>query len=158
MAGRKLLRTAIGLAAFLSLPLVARGASGIDPSFGSGGIVRTQLGRDSIAWAVRVQPDGKPVIGGFASVVTNNLLGHAWTVARYTQAGALDLSFDGDGVAVTSFSSERVPDDSVQDVASSLTARSSQPERLWSEAPSTLRLLDTTPTEAWTRRSGPAAR
>jgi uncharacterized delta-60 repeat protein len=117
MAARRLLRTTIGLAAFLSLPLVARAAGGIDPTFGSRGIVRTQLGRDSIAWAVRVQPDGKPVIGGFGSVVASGVLGHAWTVARYTQAGALDTSFDGDGLAVTSFSSRPVPSDSVQDVA-----------------------------------------
>jgi uncharacterized delta-60 repeat protein len=115
---RRLRLTAIGVAAFFLLPLVARGAGGLDATFGSRGLVTTELGRDSIAWSVLVQPDGKPVIGGFSSTIgPGGELGHSLMVARYTQAGQLDPSFDGDGVAVTTFSSRPTPYDIASDVA-----------------------------------------
>jgi uncharacterized delta-60 repeat protein len=65
----------------------------LDPSFGRGGIVTTDLGtqRDT-ATALAIQPDGKIVAVG--STETNIAL------ARYNPDGTLDLTFDGDGKVV----------------------------------------------------------
>jgi uncharacterized delta-60 repeat protein len=81
---------------------------GLDPTFGSGGIVITTFGdpleipyTEDRAYGVLIQPDGKIVAGGFCllpvpNVGTNYLI----CVARYNGDGTLDTSFGGDGKAV----------------------------------------------------------
>jgi uncharacterized delta-60 repeat protein len=71
---------------------------GLDPSFGTGGIVTTAIGEaDSGAWALVRQEDGKLVAAGFA------VEGGSLTVAlvRYRQDGSLDTSFGGGGIVTT---------------------------------------------------------
>ena len=68
-------------------------AGRLDPSFGAGGTVVTDLGGDDAAEAVVVHSDGKVVVAG----QRNGDLG----LVRYTSTGALDPSFDGDGIVVT---------------------------------------------------------
>jgi uncharacterized delta-60 repeat protein len=84
----------------------------LDSSFGSGGIVTTQvaaLGRQ-IAIAVLVQPsDGKIIAVGTArSSATNNMLPpnwQDWALARYNPDGSLDTSFGSGGIVLTSMNS-----------------------------------------------------
>ena len=69
---------------------------GIDSSFGTGGIVRTDLGisRGDYSNAVAVQPDGKIVVVGDAATIGGL---SDFAAVRYETNGSLDTTFDGDG-------------------------------------------------------------
>jgi uncharacterized delta-60 repeat protein len=77
----------------------------LDPGFGDGGIVRTDLtgesGADS-ATAVATQPDGKIVVAGDALSFGRRSFTQDVGVARYLSSGALDSSFGRGGIVVTS--------------------------------------------------------
>ena len=74
-------------------------------SFGSGGIVRTDIRGDADqAEAVAVQPDGKIVVGGLAAKVAGSLSDFA--LARYNADGSLDTSFGSGGIVTTDFGGE----------------------------------------------------
>jgi uncharacterized delta-60 repeat protein len=66
----------------------------LDASFGSGGVVLTEL--EGEALGVALQTDGHIVVAGtsFFSAPSNV------TLVRHEPDGSLDLSFDGDGIAV----------------------------------------------------------
>jgi uncharacterized delta-60 repeat protein len=65
----------------------------LDPTFGSGGRVTTDLGADSSVWAVALQPDGKILAAG---------TGHGgFALARYDTDGSLDTSFGSGGTVET---------------------------------------------------------
>jgi uncharacterized delta-60 repeat protein len=68
----------------------------LDPTFGSGGKVRTSFGQSSQIEALALQPDDKIVAAGYDFVRT----GEDFTLARYNSNGSLDSSF-GDGGRVT---------------------------------------------------------
>jgi uncharacterized delta-60 repeat protein len=69
----------------------------LDPTFGSGGVVRTSLGTgQDVANAVAVQPDGKIVAAGYKRV--GGLFDFA--VVRYNLNGTQDASFGNLGVVV----------------------------------------------------------
>lgn len=82
-----------------------------DPSFGTGGRITTDFaaGEDSGA-AIAVQPDGRIVVAGDANTGTAADPNPDFAVARYLPNGALDVSFDGDGRATTSFDNLNLPD------------------------------------------------
>lgn len=70
----------------------------LDASFGSGGIVKTDIagsGRD-LGYAVNVLTTGKILVGGMANDEDFALL-------RYNPDGTLDTTFDGDGIVTTDF-------------------------------------------------------
>lgn len=69
----------------------------LDNTFGTNGIVTTNLSSSDIAREIAVQPDGKIIVGGSSEINGNK----DFTVARYNSNGTLDTTFDGDGVAVT---------------------------------------------------------
>jgi uncharacterized delta-60 repeat protein len=70
----------------------------LDTSFDGDGKVTSNLGGNDIGRSVVIQSDGKiVVVGGFSN---NN-----FALARYTTAGVLDTSFDGDGMVTTDFGS-----------------------------------------------------
>jgi uncharacterized delta-60 repeat protein len=71
----------------------------LDPNFGAAGVVTTSVGDFDAAYAVEVQTDGKIVVAGIAD-------GGELMVARYSDAGALDTSFSGDGVFTTTLCEE----------------------------------------------------
>lgn len=76
---------------------------GLDTGFsGNGWLVLDALGlaRQDFANGLVVQPDGKPVVAGYADVETGNF---DFFAARFTLAGALDASFSGDGVVPVAF-------------------------------------------------------
>lgn len=67
----------------------------LDATFGSGGLVTTDVGTGSdTAQDAVLQTDRKIVVAGSS--------GGKFALTRYTTAGALDSSFDGDGIATTS--------------------------------------------------------
>lgn len=73
----------------------------LDPSFGTGGKVVTALGSDSdTAYALLIQPDGKIVVGGDSNRGSSSS-GLDFALVRYTAAGALDPTFDTDGIVLT---------------------------------------------------------
>jgi uncharacterized delta-60 repeat protein len=65
-----------------------------DPTFGSGGRVQSDYaGQFDIANAVAIQPDGKIIAAGFATIG----LDQVFAIARYLPDGSLDPTFDSDG-------------------------------------------------------------
>lgn len=68
-------------------------AGRLDPTFGAGGTVVTDLGGDDAADALVVQRDGKVVVAGHR--------GPDLALARYSLDGRLDPSFGRDGIVVT---------------------------------------------------------
>jgi len=79
----------------------------LDPSFGTGGIVTTSIGRNDDAKSVVIQSDGKIVVAGTSD--------SDFAVVRYTSSGALDNSFDTDGKVTTDIGSST--NDSANSVA-----------------------------------------
>jgi uncharacterized delta-60 repeat protein len=81
----------------------ARAADGVlDPTFGSEGIVPTDIGgNDDLGLDVEVQPDGRVIMAGTSSNAdgTDNDFG----LVRYNPDGSLDTTFDTDGKVTTSF-------------------------------------------------------
>jgi uncharacterized delta-60 repeat protein len=75
----------------------------LDTSFGNGGKLTTAFGATtSFASGMTLQPDGKIVVAGTASVGTNT---DDFVVARYDTNGGLDTSFGSGGKVTTSFGS-----------------------------------------------------
>ena len=82
----------------------------LDPTFGTGGQVRTDfgVGNDSVAGGSRglhVFASGKIVVAGAAATGTLQ----DFALAQYTSEGALDLSFDNDGKVVTELGGNDIP-------------------------------------------------
>lgn len=71
----------------------------LDPTFGSGGIVSTQIGVDASVGDIALQPDGRIVAVGVSGPGDDNV----FAVARYETDGSLDQHFSGDGELTTSF-------------------------------------------------------
>jgi uncharacterized delta-60 repeat protein len=71
----------------------------LDASFGSGGIVITDIqgGKQDYAQAVTIMADGKIAVAGSTWLSASD---HQWSVVRYNPDGTLDTTFDGDGKAV----------------------------------------------------------
>lgn len=89
---------AIGLSFALATSISAAPGD-LDLSFGSGGIVVTSFAGEywyDAARTVKVQPDGKIVVGGWISDTDNNG-DRAFFLARYHPTGALDDSFGTNG-------------------------------------------------------------
>jgi uncharacterized delta-60 repeat protein len=72
----------------------------LDPSFGSNGIVTTDMGGEDEPNAVALQPDGRIVVVGRRE---NRYPDYAYAVARYDRDGKLDPSFGRGGVVTTDF-------------------------------------------------------
>jgi uncharacterized delta-60 repeat protein len=75
-----------------------------DPSFGSGGLVTTQLGTLGLAHSMALQPDGKIVLVGQDGSLGNRDTSVA--VLRYLPNGQLDTGFGRDGRIVTPIGSD----------------------------------------------------
>jgi len=77
----------------------------LDPSFGSGGIVRTDFTGASFDWAVGglvVQPDGDVVAAGYT--ISLSARGDPkFALARYLSDGTLDPTFGAGGKVITNF-------------------------------------------------------
>jgi uncharacterized delta-60 repeat protein len=75
----------------------------LDTTFGGDGMVLTDFGsgREDIASALALQPDGKLVVAGWSTVSGS----FDFALARYLPNGTPDPSFDGDGMVLTDFGS-----------------------------------------------------
>ena len=63
---------------------------------------------------MRIQPDGKIVLVGYAYFNDNGTVKSYFAVARYNTDGSLDTSFGGDGKVTTAFTG---PSDVAFDIA-----------------------------------------
>lgn len=88
---------------FLVVRLNADGSP--DPSFGGAGMVVTDITSTSdIATCLRIQFDGKIVVGGASRV--SGIFDYDFAVVRYETSGALDTSFSGDGKLLIQMSTD----------------------------------------------------
>jgi len=71
----------------------------LDSSFGSGGIVMTDLGGMDYAHGVAIQSDGKVVVAGYSQ--SSCSCASDFAAVRYNADGSLDTSFDTDGIVTT---------------------------------------------------------
>jgi uncharacterized delta-60 repeat protein len=69
----------------------------LDDTFGISGVVTTTLGTNACIDNLVIQPDGKIVAVGWCYDGSKDY----FAIARYTTAGALDTTFDTDGVVTT---------------------------------------------------------
>lgn len=90
------------LALLLPASVLHAAAGGLDPSFGSGGIVTTSIGSppsaSDRAHALVLQPDGRIVVAGAAF---SNTAPSDFALARYNPDGSVDTSFGNAGVVLT---------------------------------------------------------
>lgn len=70
-------------------------AGDLDITFGTNGMVNTNIGASSEATSMVIQSDGKIVVAGLS--VSD------FAIARYNTNGSLDTSFDSDGIVTTDF-------------------------------------------------------
>jgi uncharacterized delta-60 repeat protein len=86
---------AVAAAAVLGGAIAGAAPGDLDPSFGTGGLVTTDLGTGTeIARGLALQPDGKLVAAGTS--------GCSFALARYLSDGALDPGFGSGGRVTTS--------------------------------------------------------
>lgn len=87
---------------FLLFRLNADGS--FDNSFGSSGIVQTQVGStfDEL-WDMALQDDGKILATGLVTKIVGGNEYMDFVLVRYNADGSLDNSFDTDGIALTPF-------------------------------------------------------
>jgi len=74
-------------------------AGSLDPSFGTGGIVKTNINNgNDYGYGITQQTDGKILVAGIARIGTAN---NNFGVMRYELNGVLDTTFGGDGIVTT---------------------------------------------------------
>src|SRR5215216_4425983 len=90
---RRIVMPAIVLTCLISSQLAQAAAGDLDPTFGSGGTVMTDINRSTdLAQAVAVQADGKLVVVG-QTYKNNDFSNEDFAVARYNTDGTLDTTF-----------------------------------------------------------------
>jgi uncharacterized delta-60 repeat protein len=95
--------TAIIVTLFASVQMAHAVDGDLDPTFGTGGMVTTDLGRSTdIANAVAVQADGKFVVVG-QTYKNNDYTDEDFVVTRYNTDGTLDSTFGSRGKVRTDF-------------------------------------------------------
>lgn len=101
--GRTIGTTAIILTLFVSVQMAQAADGDLDPTFGTGGTVMTDLGRSTdLANAVAIQADGKLVVVG-QTYRNNDYSEEDFAVARYNTDGTLDNTFGRGGKVRTDF-------------------------------------------------------
>jgi len=103
MVCRGMMAAAIVLAGSITPQVVCAAAGDLDPTFGTGGKVKTDIrhGTD-LANAVAIQPDGKLVVVG-QTYQHNDFSDEDFAVVRYNSDGTLDSSFGSRGRVTTDF-------------------------------------------------------
>jgi len=89
---------------FYDFSVVRYNANGsLDLSFDTDGMVTTTVGNDeSYGYTVKIQSNGKIVVAGIADNATDG----DFALCRYNTNGALDVTFDTDGMVMTDFGAE----------------------------------------------------
>ena len=100
---RELGATAVILTFFAGVQMAQAADGDLDPLFGSGGMVMTDLGKSTdIANAVAIQADGKSVVVG-TTYRNNDFSDEDFVVTRYNTDGMLDNTFGNRGKVRTDF-------------------------------------------------------
>jgi len=100
---RAISATGIILTLFASVQMVQAAAGDLDPTFGTGGTLMTDLNRSTdLANAVAIQSDGKLVVVG-QTYKNNDYSTEDFAVARYNTDGTLDTTFGNGGRVRTDF-------------------------------------------------------
>jgi len=95
--------TGIILTLFASVQMAQATDGDLDPTFGTGGMVTTDLNHSTdIANAVAVQTDGKLIVVG-QTYKNNDFSGEDFVVTRYNTDGILDTTFGSGGRVRTDF-------------------------------------------------------
>jgi uncharacterized delta-60 repeat protein len=100
------------LGSFVPTASASAAPGDLDPTFGAGGIVTSNLGESSGASDVVIQTDGKLVVAGYTASCTETgeeeFSCHSeFLVERYNTNGTLDTSFGGgDGIVTITFGNE----------------------------------------------------
>jgi uncharacterized delta-60 repeat protein len=95
--------SAVILTFVASVPMAQAADGDLDPLFGSGGTVMTDINRSTdIAEAVAIQADGKLVVVG-TTYKNNDFSGEDFVVTRYNTDGTLDNTFGNRGKVRTDF-------------------------------------------------------
>jgi len=101
--GRAIGATAIILTLFVTVQMAQAADGDLDPTFGTGGRVMTDLSRSTdLANAVAIQADGKLVVVG-QTYKNNDYSDEDFAVARYNTDGTLDNTFGVRGKVRTDF-------------------------------------------------------
>jgi uncharacterized delta-60 repeat protein len=80
------------------------GDGSLDPTFGSGGWVTTDLGQPvNQATSMAIQSDGKIVVAGYTALSTGVFLTADFALVRYNTDGTLDPTFGSGGIVHTDF-------------------------------------------------------
>jgi uncharacterized delta-60 repeat protein len=94
----------VGMLLLLPLSVMAQQAGDRDPTFGTNGLVTTDIGGDNDEGQdVALQPDGKIVLAGYSLFVEGGVGVTKFAVARYLPDGGLDPGFGNGGVVLTPF-------------------------------------------------------
>ena len=100
---RELGAAAVILTFFAGVQMAQAADGDLDPLFGSGGMVMTDLGKSTdIAEAVAIQADGKLVVVG-TTYKNNDFSDEDFVVTRYNTDGTLDITFGNRGKVRTDF-------------------------------------------------------
>ncbi len=96
----------------------------LDTTFGAGGVVLTTLGPSGTQFGgLALQPDGKPVIVGFAWDAAVNMHHRVPALARFNSDGSADSTFHGNGQLLLDiagapyYANQKYPDDGLTCVA-----------------------------------------
>lgn len=86
------------MALSISLPIAASGSGELDPTFGTNGVVITDVVNE---WgeAIAIQPDGKIVVAG--EINTGTATNKDILLVRYESDGSIDTTFGTDGMVST---------------------------------------------------------
>jgi uncharacterized delta-60 repeat protein len=87
----------------------------LDPAFGDGGTVTTDVGPHGVAASAALQADGKIVVAGF--VYTADMSHSDLVVARYRPDGTLDPAFGTGGIVIRTLGLPEISYLQAQDVA-----------------------------------------
>jgi uncharacterized delta-60 repeat protein len=74
----------------------------LDLTFGSGGLVRTNMAGFDNAKGIAIQPDGKIVAAG-ETISSQTIIQRDFALARYNSDGSLDTTFGSGGKVITNF-------------------------------------------------------
>ena len=100
---REIGASAIILTFFASVQMAQAADGDLDPLFGSGGMVMTDINRSTdIAEAVAIQADGKLVVVG-QTYKHNDFSDEDFVVTRYNTDGTLDTTFGARGQSAYGF-------------------------------------------------------
>jgi uncharacterized delta-60 repeat protein len=75
----------------------------IDTEFGDGGKVVTEISRDSVAYALALQANGKLIAAGRTAEISGDESVYDFALARFLPDGSLDTSFGVTGTITTDF-------------------------------------------------------